>query len=462
MSKEAALNNSLDKRFRITENGSTVRTEIVAGIALFLGTVVQPSLTAGILADAGMDKIAVFTAGTLAIIVSALLYGLWLNKPFMCGPSIGVSPWIAYTVVLQMGIPWEMAMACTVLSGLLFLVLSFVGFREKILGAIPVCLKHAFAAGIGAFITIVGLLNAGIIRTDASSFFGLTLGHLTNIDVLLGIITLFIIAVLYIRGVKGAFLIGILFYTILGLFITDPATGLKLTQFPQGGIISAVNPLKAMAPTFMKFTFKGASDIFSNPVLGLGIIMFTIFFIDVFDTIGTLAGLCSYAGYMDEDGNIPQMGDMFKIDAIATVIGGVMGVSMCTTYVDSSIGLAEGGRTGLTAIVNASLFVLTLFLAPLLTMIPGIATGAAIILIGPLMIKSIVNVNFEDYSEALPAFFCIFMMPFTGNMGVGILCGIFTYVMVKFFGKKEKVNSILWVLSVIFVLYIISQNVLYS
>lgn len=462
MINSSSMNGYLDKRFQITESGSTVRTEIIAGIALFLGTVVQPSLTASILSEAGMDKIAVFTAGTITIIVSALLYGLWLNKPFMCGPSIGVSPWIAYTVVLQMGIPWQMAMACTVVSGLLFIILSFVGFREKILGAIPLCLKHAFAAGIGAFITIVGLLNTGIIKTDATSFFGLSLGNLTDIPVLFGIITMFIIAVLYIKKVKGAFLIGIIFYTLIGLVIKDPVTGLKLTQFPTGGIISAVNPFKAMAPTLMKFSFDGASQVFSNPILGIGIIIFTIFFIDVFDTIGTLAGLCTYAGYIDENGNIPRQGDMFKIDAIATVIGGAMGVSMCTTYIDSSIGLAEGGRTGLTAVTNSILFALTLFLAPLLTMIPGIATGAAITLIGPLMIKSITNIDFEDYSEALPAFFCIFMMPFTGNMGIGILCGIFTYVMVKFFGKKEKVNPILWILSIIFILYIISQKIMFQ
>jgi len=390
------------------------------------------------------------------------MYALWLNKPFMCGPSIGVSPWIAYTVILQMGVSWQMAMASTVVSGVLFLLLSFFGFREKILGAIPTCLKYAFAAGIGAFITIVGLLGVGIVVTDSTSFFGLSLGNLTRIPVLLGVITMMLIAVLYIKKVKGAFLFGILFYTLIGLFISDPMTGIKLTQLPQSGLLSVISPIKALAPTFMKFSFAGASDIFANPILGIGIIIFTIFFIDVFDTIGTLSGLCTIGGFVDENGNIPDQTKMFLVDATATTVGGMLGVSMATTYIENSIGLAEGGRTGLTAIVNATLFALTLLMAPLFLMVPGIATNAAIALIGPMMMTSITHVDFKDYSEALPAFFCMFMMPFTGNMGIGILCGIFLYVVVKAFGKNEKVHPILWTLSIVFIFYIISQNMMFG
>lgn len=460
MERAASLNGYLDRRFKISEHNSSVRTEIVAGISLFLGTVVQPTLTATILADAGMDKIAVFTAATITVIVSTLLYGLWLNKPFMCGPSIGVSPWIAYTIILQMGIPWEMALACTVASGVLSLLFSLFKFREKIIDSIPLCLKHAFAGGIGAFITIVGLLNSGIIVTDSNSFFGLSLGDLTYTPTLFGVITMFIIAVLLVRKVRGAFLIGIMFYTIVGIFIKDPGTGLALTQLPTEGIISTVNPFTAMGPTLMKFSFSAASQIWENPIMGIGIILFTIFFVDIFDTIGTLAGLCHFGGYIDEDGNIPGQGRMLLVDAIASFLGGVLGTSTCTTYVDSSIGLAEGGRTGLTTLITALLFGLTLFFAPLLTMIPGIATGAAIIVIGPLMMESITEIDFKNFSEALPAFFCIFMMPFTGNMGVGILCGIFTYVVIHAFGKKEKVNAMLWGLSIVFIIYIITQQML--
>jgi AGZA family xanthine/uracil permease-like MFS transporter len=458
----STLTGFLNKRFKINESGSSIRIEVIAGAALFLGTVVQPTLTAGILADAGMDRGAVFTAGTFIIILSCLMYAFWLNKPFMCGPSIGVSPWIAYTIIIQMGVSWQMALASTVTSGVLFLLLSFFGFREKILGAIPNCLKYAFAAGIGAFITIVGLLSVGIIVTDSSSFFGLSLGNLTRLPVLMGFLTMMVIAVLYIKKVKGAFLFGILFYTVAGLFLADPSTGIKLTQLPQGGLLSVVSPFEALAPTFMKFSFAGAGEIFSNPILGVGIIIFTIFFIDVFDTIGTLSGLCTVGGFVDEDGNIPDQSKMFIVDATATTVGGMLGVSMATTYIENSIGLAEGGRTGLTAIVNAGLFALTLFFAPLFLMVPGIATGAAIALIGPMMMTSITKVDFGDYSEALPAFFCMFMMPFTGNMGIGILCGIFIYVVVKSLGKREKVHPILWILSIVFILYIISQNMMFG
>lgn len=454
-----AATSALHRYFKLDELGSNVRTEIIAGAALFLGTVVQPTLTAGILADAGMDRTAVFTAGTLIIILSCLMYATWLNKPFMCGPSIGISPWIAYTIILTMGIPWQMAMATTVVSGVAFLVLSLIGFREKILGAIPLCLKYSFASGIGAFITVVGLLSVGIIVTDPNSFFGLSLGNLTALPILMGVVTMVLIAIMYINKIKGAFLIGILFYTFVGVFLTDPATGARLTSLPEGGLVSVVSPFQALAPTFMQFSFGGASEIFANPILGVGIVVFTIFFIDVFDTIGTLSGLCTVGGcFMDEKGNIPDLGKMFIIDATATTVGGALGVSMATTYIENSIGLAEGGRSGLTAYVNGFLFALTLFLAPLFTSVPSIATGAAIALIGPLLMVNITKVNFSDYSEALPAFFCIFMMPFTGNMGIGILVGIFLYVIAKAFGKREKVSPMLWGLAIVFVLYIISQQ----
>ena len=418
---------------------------------------IQPS----VLGAAGMDPTAVFWATTLSLISTALLYAFYVNYPFICGPSIGVSPWVAFCVVGQLGVPWQMALMCVFISGVLFVALSVVGFRQVILNAIPMGLKHAFGAGIGAFITTVGLLNTGIIKTDPGSFFGLSLGDLTSIPTIMAIITIFVIAFFLVRNIQGGFLFGTMALTIAGLFIVNPATGKLITQMTTGSWISFSNPITALSPTLFKIRFAGASDIFSNPVLGLGIIVFTFFFIDVFDTVGTVSGLASLAGYMDKDGNIPRINKVFMTDALGTVIGSLLGVTTVTTYIESSVGVAEGGRTGLTSLWAAVLFTLTLFFAPLFTMVPVIASGAAITLIGALMIKSILNIDLHDYSEALPAFFCIFMMPFTGNMGIGILCGIFTYTVLKLLAKQyKKVNPILVVLSLIFVLYIVSQKML--
>lgn len=469
-----AINGWLEKKFELEAHGTTVKRELMAGTASFLAIAAMPAITPAILKEAGMDETAVFWATTLSIIFVAVLYALWVNYPFLGGPSVGVSPWVAAYLVNQLGVPWQMVLMCTFISGILFVILSIVGFREKILGAIPMCLKNAFGAGIGAFISTVGLINSGIIRVNSKAAFGLELGDLTNINTLLAVLTVFIIGFFLVRGKQGGFLFGIAVFTIIGLFIVDPATGHKITQAPAGSIISFTNPVKALAPGLFKISFSGAETIFSNPVLGLGIILFTIFFIDVFDTIGTLTGLSSLAGYMDEKGDIPNLTKCFLIDAFGTIFGSLMGVTLVTTYVDSSVGIAEGGRTGLTSLWAAILFVFTLMFAPLFTMVPVGASSAAVIMIGALMFKSILKVNLEDFSDAFPAFLCVFMMPYTGNMGIGILSSIFAYTLLKTFktvmvGKskdvegdilvEEKPGAMMWVLSVVFIIYIITQSI---
>lgn len=459
--KQSPIYDILEKRFRLSENHTTVRTELIAGTATFLAAAAMPAVQPSVFGAVGMDKTAIFWATTLCLLVTALIYAFWVNYPFVCGPSIGVSPWFAYYIVLELGVPWPVALTCVFISGVAFILLSIVGFREKILGAIPMCLKYAFGAGIGAFITTVGLLNTGIIKTDPGSFFGLTLGNLASPPTLLAVITIFVIAFFVIKNIKGGFLLGALFCTVMGLFIIDPATGQTITHWG-GGIVSFSNPIKALAPTLFKcFTFAGSQGIFSNTWLGLGVIVFTFFFIDVFDTVGTVSGLASLAGYMDKDGDIPRINKVFMTDAIGTVLGALLGVSTVTTYIESSVGVAEGGRTGLTSLMIAALFAGTLFFAPVFTIVPAVASGAVISIIGALMLKSVLNVDLNDFTEALPSFFCIFMMPFTGNMGIGILCGIFTYTVLKVLaGKKEQVNPTLLLLSVVFVLYVLSQTII--
>lgn len=455
----SGLKSWLERKFQLTEHGTNVKTEIMAGTATFLAVAAMPAVIPSILSEAGMNPTAVFWATTLSIIYMALMYAFWVNLPFVGGPSVGVAPWVSYYLCLQVGVPWEMALMCTFISGILFILLSAIGFREKILDAIPMGLKNAFGAGIGAFISTVGLINTGIIKVDPNSAFGLSLGNLTNISTALAILTIFIIGFFIVRGKQGGFLFGIAAFTIIGLFVVDPSTGHKITQFAGGSIISFTNPIKALSPTLFKISFAGAGEIFANPIMGIGIIIFTTFFIDVFDTIGTVSGLCSLAGYMDEDGNIPKVDKIFMTDAIGTVVGSLLGTTLVTTYCDSSVGIAEGGRTGLTSLWAAILFGLTLLFAPIFTMIPSVASSAAITVIGALMIKSILKVDLEDFTEAFPAFLTIFMMPYTGNMGVGILCGIFSYTLLKSF-SGEKVNRTLWVLSAVFVVYIFTQGVM--
>lgn len=462
------ISNFLEKKFLLKENNTTIKQEIMSGTASFLAIAAMPAITPTILKEAGMDETAVFWATTLSIIFVALLYAFWVNYPFLGGPSVGVSPWVAAYLVKQLGVPWEMVLMCTFISGVSFVLLSVVGFREKILGAIPMCLKNAFGAGIGAFISTVGLINSGIIRINPNAAFGLELGNLTNITTLLAVITIFIIGFFIVRGKQGGFLIGIAVFTVIGLFLIDPTTGQKITQAPSGSIISLSNPIKALSPGLFKISFSGAENIFSNPLLGLGIITFTIFFIDVFDTIGTLSGLSSLAGYMDEDGNVENLSQCFMIDALGTIFGSLMGVTLVTTYVDSSVGIAEGGRTGLTSLWAAVLFVFTLMFAPIFTMVPVGASSSAITLIGALMFRSILKVNLSDFSDAFPAFLCVFMMPYTGNMGIGILSSIFAFTILKTFknfgkteiqDKDEKPNLILWILSILFIIYVFTQTI---
>ncbi len=455
-----ALAGLLERKFKLKENGTSIRTELIAGTATFLAAAAMPAIQPSVLGAAGLDKTAVFWATTLVLIGSALAYAFWVNYPFVCGPSIGVSPWVAFYIINTLGVPWQAALMCTFIAGVLFIILSVVGFREKILGAIPMTLKHAFGAGIGAFITTVGLLQTGIIKTDAKAFFGLSLGDLTARPTLMAVITIFIIGFFLVRKIQGGFLIGVIAFAIAGIFVTNPATGNPITVW-SGEIVSFSNPITALSPTLFKLSFAGLEGLSNNVPLTIGIIIFITFFIDVFDTVGTVSGIATLGGFIDEEGNIPRINRVFMVDACGTTVGGLLGVTLVTTYVESSVGVAEGGRTGLTSLWIAILFALTLFFAPIFTMVPAVASGSAITLIGALMIKSVLKIDFNDYTEALPAFFCIFMMPFTGNMGTGILIGIFTYTVLKTMaGQRKAVSPTLWVLSIIFIFYVIANQML--
>ena len=413
-----------------------------------------------ILSASGMDAGAVFTATALASLVATLLMAAFANYPFVLAPGMGLNAYFAYTVVLQMGYTWQMALAAVFVEGLIFILLSLTNVREAIFNAIPMNLKHAVSVGIGLFIAFIGLQNAKIVVDSATlvsvySFKGsIEAGtfQAEGITVLLALIGILLTAVLVVKNVKGNILWGILGTWILGiicelvgLYRPDPELGMfsVLPDFSSGfGIPS-------MAPTFFKMDFSGILS------LNFLTIMFAFLFVDMFDTLGTLIGVASKADMLDEDGKLPKIKGALMSDAVGTSLGAVFGTSTTTTFVESASGVAEGGRTGLTAVVSAALFGLALFLSPIFLAIPSFATAPALIVVGFLMITSITKIDFADYTEALPCYISMIAMPFMYSISEGIAMGVISYVVINLLtgrAKEKKISLLMYVLAVLFVL----------
>ena len=413
-----------------------------------------------ILSASGMDAGAVFTATALASLVATLLMAAFANYPFVLAPGMGLNAYFAYTVVLQMGYTWQMALAAVFVEGLIFILLSLTNVREAIFNAIPINLKHAVSVGIGLFIAFIGLQNAKIVvdSTTLVSVYsfktsiekGTFLSE--GITVLLALIGILLTAVLVVKNVKGNILWGILGTWILGiicelvgLYRPDPELGMfsVLPDFSSGfGIPS-------MAPTFFKMDFSGILS------LNFLTIMFAFLFVDMFDTLGTLIGVASKADMLDEDGKLPKIKGALLSDAVGTSLGAVFGTSTTTTFVESASGVAEGGRTGLTAVVSAALFGLALFLSPIFLAIPSFATAPALIVVGFLMITSITKIDFADYTEALPCYISMIAMPFMYSISEGIAMGVISYVVINLLtgrAKEKKISLLMYVLAVLFVL----------
>ena len=397
----------LEKVFHLSEHHTDVKTEVIAGVTTFMTMAYILAVNPNILSASGMDAGAVFTATALASLVATLLMAAFANYPFVLAPGMGLNAYFAYTVVLQMGYTWQMALAAVFVEGIIFIVLSLTSVREAIFNAIPMNLKHAVSVGIGLFIAFIGLQNAKIVVDSATlvsvySFRGsIDAGTFLSegITVLLALIGILLTAVLVVKNVKGNILWGILGTWVLGivcelvgLYRPDPELGMfsVLPDFSSGfGIPS-------MAPTFFKMDFSGVLS------LNFLTIMFAFLFVDMFDTLGTLIGVASKADMLDEDGKLPKIKGALMADAVGTSLGAVFGTSTTTTFVESASGVAEGGRTGLTAVVSAALFGLALFLSPIFLAIPSFATAPALIVVGFLMITSITKIDFQDYTEALP------------------------------------------------------------
>lgn len=426
----------LQKLFGFDPAKHNVKTEIMAGITTFLTMAyilaVNPSIFSN-LASMGMDTNAVFTATALAAIVGTLIMSLYAKKPFGLAPGMGLNAFFVFTVCLTMGYPWQFALTAILIEGFLFVVLTLTKIRTLIVDAIPTTLKRAIGGGIGLFIAFIGLKNAGIIVENSATF--VSIGKLTEGSALLGVIGIVITSVLTVKKVPGSLLLGILITAIIGI-------PMGLAHFT--GIVD-VPP--SVDPLFCKFEFH---NIFTIDML---VVVFTFLFIDMFDTMGTLVGVCTKAGMMRPDGKIPGLNKAFMADAIATMTGACLGASTTTTYVESAAGVAQGGRTGLTSFATAVCFIIALFFAPLFLSIPAAATTPVLVIVGLFMLSPIKDINLDDYAESIPAFITIIMMPLAYSISDGILCGLISYVVINALcGNFKKINITMWVLAILFVM----------
>ena len=422
----------LQKLFGFDPAKHNVKTEIMAGITTFLTMAyilaVNPSIFSN-LASMGMDTNAVFTATALAAIVGTLIMSLYAKKPFGLAPGMGLNAFFVFTVCLTMGYPWQFALTAILIEGFLFVVLTLTKIRTLIVDAIPTTLKRAIGGGIGLFIAFIGLKNAGIIVENSATF--VSIGKLTEGSALLGVIGIVITSVLTVKKVPGSLLLGILITAIIGI-------PMGLAHFT--GLVD-VPP--SVDPLFCKFEFH---NIFTIDML---VVVFTFLFIDMFDTMGTLVGVCTKAGMMRPDGKIPGLNKAFMADAIATMTGACLGASTTTTYVESAAGVAQG----LTSFATAVCFIIALFFAPLFLSIPAAATTPVLVIVGLFMLSPIKDIDLEDYAESIPAFITIIMMPLAYSISDGILCGLISYVAINALcGNFKKINITMWVLAILFVM----------
>lgn len=411
----------------------TLKKEIMGGITTFLTMAYILAVNPSILGDAGMDTGAVFTATVVSAVVATLVMALYAKLPFALAPGMGLNAFFAYTIVLTMGYTWQFALTAVFLEGIIFIVLTLTGLRQKIVDCMPLLLRRSISPGIGLFIAFIGLKNAGIVTSSESTL--VTMGDLHNPAVLLACFGILLSAVLLVRNVTGALLIGILVTTVVGI-------PLGVTNCT--GVISTP---PSMAPVFCQFEWTSIMSV------DMVICVLTFLFIDMFDTIGTLIGVSNRAGMVDEDGNIPHLKDAFMADAIGTTVGAVLGTSTVTTYVESASGVNVGGRSGLTAFTAAICFALALFLAPLFLAIPGQATAPALVLVGVMMMHDIRKVNFQDYISAIPCFICIAFMPLTYSISDGILMGLISWVLIHLCcGRWKEMNIGMVILAILFIL----------
>jgi len=431
----------MDKLFKLKENKTNAKTEILAGFTTFMTMAYILAVNPLILSATGMDPKAVFTATCIASAIATLFMAILANLPIALAPGMGLNAFFAFTVVLGMGYSWQLALTAVFLEGIVFILLSLFNFREFIVKAIPIEIKKAAACGIGLFIAYIGLKNSGIVTyllptTNNPLDVVQTLGNISNGQALLAIIGLIITIILLVLRVKGALLIGIILTTLIGipLKITMINDNFKLFSLPS-------------APLFLKFQFD---KIFTFDFF---VVFFTFFFVDVFDTIGTLSGLAAEAGLMNKEGNIYNVKKALLSDAIGTAVGAMVGTSTVTSYIESAAGISEGGKTGLTSLTVSILFFLSLFISPIFLIIPSAATAPALIVVGFFMITAIKDIDFTNFEIGIPAFLTIIMMPLSYSIAEGLIFGIISYVLIKLVrGKFKELSPVTIIIAIIFIL----------
>ncbi len=446
----------LEKWFKLKENNTNTKTEVIAGLTTFMTMAYILAVNPNILSASGMDSHAILMATALAAFIGTIAMALLANYPFALAPGLGLNAYFAYTVCGEMGYSWQIALLAVFVEGLIFIVLSVTNVREAIFNAIPTQLKKGVSVGIGLFIAFIGFQNAGIVVNSDSTL--VTVIDFTKdfntagISALLAIIGTFIIVILHVKKVKGSILIGIFATWILGILCQ--LTGLYQVT-PDAGYYS-------LLPSFSTFDFGAIGQTFGQcfradfstvRITDFIVIVLAFLFVDVFDTLGTLIGCANKADMLDKDGKLPRIKPALLADAIATSAGAVLGTSTTTTFVESSAGVAEGGRTGLASVVTGLLFLVSIIFAPIFTAIPGFATAPALLFVGFLMITAVVQIDFNDLTEAIPAYLCLLAMPLLYSISEGIAVGVISYVIINLVcGKAKKITPLMYILAVLFVL----------
>lgn len=445
----------LEKTFKLSENKTTVKTEVVAGITTFMTMAYILAVNPSILSASGMDSNAILMATALSAFIGTLAMALLANYPFALAPGLGLNAYFAYTVCGSMGYSWQIALLAVFVEGLIFIVLSLTNVREAIFNAIPLQLKKGVSVGIGLFVAFIGFQNAGlVVNSDSTLVTVINFRENFNtagISALLAVIGTFLIAILYIKGVKGSILIGIFATWILGILCQ--LIGLYQVT-PDAGYYSLLPSFSSFHLGAIGLTFGQCfrADFSSVRIIDFIIIIFAFLFVDIFDTLGTLIGCANKADMLDKEGKLPRIKQALLADAIATSAGAVLGTSTTTTFVESSAGVSEGGRTGLSSVVTGLLFLLAIFFAPIFTAIPGFATAPALLFVGFLMITAVAQIHFDDLTEAIPAYLCLLSMPLMYSISEGIAVGIISYVVINLVcGKAKKITPLMYILAVLFV-----------
>jgi AGZA family xanthine/uracil permease-like MFS transporter len=422
----------LERIFHLTENKTTVRQELLAGLTTFMTMAYVVVVNPRILSEAGMPVDGVLFATCISAALATLVMGLWANYPIALAPGMSLNAYFTYTIVQQRGVPWQTALGVVLLSGILFLILTLTNVREQIVNGIPDCLKHGTAAGIGLFIAFVGFRNAGIIVANKSTF--VALGKTSDPQVILAAVGVILIAILMARKVGSAILLGIVAITLVGI-------PLGVSQWP-AHLFSWPHPAGTLFKLDVRSAFK----------LGLGDLIFVFFFVDLFDNVGTLVGVCEQGGFL-RDGKLPRASRALLADAFGTIAGALTGTSTVTSYIESAAGVAAGARTGLGNLMIAALFVGAMFCAPIVSAIPSYATAPALILVGALMCGEVGKVKWSDYTESVPAFLTVIGTPLTFSIATGLSLGLLSFTFLKLFtGKYKEISPLIWVLSALFLL----------